>query len=382
MVATATAVLLLTACSGSPPPPVPAPDAPVTLAGWQTVRLPGGVVPASIAAVGDDIVVGGSIGSGAGRTPALVRARTDHRTPDWQSIPLTPSTPYGKLASLVSVAADLPDDAGRPALTALGAAHGGAHANFRWTVWTGSTAGLVDRPQTFETFGGQEAGGLLAAVQDAAGPLLVGTWQGRHGLDGALWRADGARWVRQPTPAPLLNTDSRQVAPRTATGQPDASVTVEGSVIDLDGGVHQRAAVWRGSGARWQLSVLPDPGSRSLAWSTACAATGPSCWTVGSRDDRLAVWADGGRSALPPLPVDDADGGVLIRHDDRVVVVASSHGLGRLLVSDRDGGWRSYTAPDGVVAAAALAGTRLYLVTGADDAAVLSVRDLSDVLTG
>ena len=70
-------------------------------------------------------------------------------------------------------------------VVALGAAHGGAHANFRWTIWTGTPAGLVDRPQTFETFGGQEAGSLLAVARDRHGPLIVGTWQGAHGLDGA-----------------------------------------------------------------------------------------------------------------------------------------------------------------------------------------------------
>ena len=95
---------------------------------------------------------------------------------------LRPSTPYGKVAALISLTGD-----GR-SIVAIGAAHGGAHANFRWTIWTGTAAGVVDRPQTFETFGGQEAGGLLAVAQDREGPLIVGTWQGAYGLDGAIWR--------------------------------------------------------------------------------------------------------------------------------------------------------------------------------------------------
>ena len=379
-------VLLLPACTASPQPPAPAPDAPATLAGWETVRLPDGLTPATVAAIGDEVLVGGSFGPDNDRRPALAQLPAGDGTTEWQLVALQTSTPYGKVASLVSLAGDdaVTDSADQRtrSLTALGAAHGGAHANFRWTVWTGSTTGLVDRPQTFETFGGQEAGSLLAVVRDRVGPVVVGTWQGQHGLDGALWRADRDRWVRQPTPVALANTADRQVAPRTATSQPDASVTVDGSVIDLTDGVRQSAAVWRGAGSQWQLSVLPDPGRRSEAWSTACAETGSTCWTVGSRDDALAVWTDGVRAKTPPLPVDDADTGVIARHGDRVVVVASSNGRGRLLVADQDrtGDWRSYTAPDGVVRAAALVGTRLFLVSGADDTAVLSVRDLADVL--
>lgn len=377
-------VLALSACSPPAEQPVPDPDAPVTLAGWKTARLPDGLIPATVAAIGDEVVVGGFVGSDGSdgsdpeRRPALARGSAGDDDPAWQLITLQPSTPYGKVASLVSVAGD----ESTPSLTALGAAHGGAHANFRWTIWTGTTTGLVDRQQTFETFGGQEAGSLLAVVRDRVGPLVVGTWQGEHGLDGVLWRAEGDSWVRQPKPVALANTADRQVAPRTATSQPDASVTVDGSVIDLTDGVRQSAAVWRGSGTQWQLSVLPDPGTRSEAWSTACAETGPTCWTVGSRDDALAVWADDVRAEPPPLPVGDADTGVIARHVDQVVVVASSNGRGRLLVADqnRTGDWRSYAAPDGVVRAAALVGTRLFLVSGADDTGVLSVRDLSDVL--
>ena len=54
----------------------------------------------------------------------------------------------------------------------------------------------------------------------------------------------------------------------------------------------------------------------------------------------------------------------------------STNGQGRLLVG-HDGGWRLYTAPQGSVRVAALVGTRLYLVSGPEDAAVLTVRDLA-----
>ena len=375
MTAIGALTLCLSTCAAPAPPPPPIPDQPTTLAGWRTATLPGGTVPASLQVVGDEVWVGGSVGAGADRSPALVRGSGGASDPRWRPVPLTPATPYGKVSALTSLGT------GHESVTALGAAHGGAHANFRWTVWTGTPAGLVDRPQTFETFGGQEAGSLLAVVRDRVGPLIVGTWQGPYGLDGALWRADGDRWVRQPTPTALANTVDRQVAPRSAAAQRDGSVTIDGSVIDLSDGVRQSAAVWRGSGTDWRLSVLPEPGKRSEAWSTICAEPGSAaCWTVGSREGAVAVWSDGARAGLPELPVADDDAGVITRHDDRVVAVISTNGQGRLLVG-HGGAWGLYTAPDGVVRAAALVGTRLYLVSGPENSAVLSVRDLTDVLS-
>ena len=92
------------------------------------------------------------------------------------------------------------------------------------------------------------------------------------------------------------------------------------------------------------------------------------------------MWTDGARAGLPEVPVADDDAGVITRHDDRVVAALSTNGQGRLLVGHGDA-WRLYTAPEGVVRAAALVGTRLYLVSGPENSAVLSVRDLDDVLS-
>ena len=71
---------------------------------------------------------------------------------------------------------------------------------------------------------------------------------------------------------------------------------ISGSVVELADGVRQSAAIWRGSGARWSLIVLPDPGRRSEAWSTDCAA---GCTTLGSRDGAVAVWEDDTRARVP-----------------------------------------------------------------------------------
>lgn len=363
---------LLTACSAGPAEPG-------ELAGWQPLVLPDGMVPATLQVIDDTLLVGGHRVAGAGRTPVLAQSSPDQAGVSLSPIPLTPTTPYGKVADLVS----LTGSNGRVA--ALGAAHGGAHANFRWTVWTGTAGRLVDRPQTFETFGGWDAGTLLGLATDRRGPLIVGTWQGPHGPDGAVWRVEGERWVRQPTAPAMANTAERQVGPRTVSQQADGSVVVNGSVIDLRDGVHQSAAYWRDVDGSWSLTALADPGRRSESWSTAC---GPVCWSVGGRDGAIAVWAGGRRVEAPDLPIADADTGIVLVSGDRTVVAVTSNGAGRLLVSGADraegadgaGDWRVYLTPGGPIRDAEVIDTRLYLLTGTPDAARLVVRDLADVL--
>jgi hypothetical protein len=107
--------------------------------------------------------------------------------------PLHPNSPYAKVADLASLAARGDE------VVAIGAAHGGAHANFRWTVWAGSTQRLDDYPQTFETFGGQSAGGLSNIVFTSDGPVIAGTWAAKEGggLDTAVWLPRGRQWIRQ-----------------------------------------------------------------------------------------------------------------------------------------------------------------------------------------
>lgn len=350
------------------------PDSPRRLDGWHRVALPGGMVPSVLLTTDATMTVGGYRRVGTHREPALAGRTLDGPSSDgadvgFAPVPLTPVTPYGKVADLVSMTGD----AG--SVVALGAAHGGAHANFRWTIWSGTTAGVVDRPQTFETFGGWEAGTLLGVATDTRGPLIVGTWQGSAGQDGAVWRADGERWVRRPVEAMVTSAD-RQVAPRTVSQLPDRSVVVNGSVIALTDGVRQSAATWRDVNGNWTLSLLPDPGGRSEAWSTACDE---GCWTVGSRDGAVAAWSDGGRVALPVVAVDDADTARVAAAQDRVVIAASSFGAGRILIGSGDR-WRTYTAPDGIPRSVALVGTQLALITGTDEERALWVRDLVGVL--
>ena len=358
------ALLPLAACTADS-------DGPQVLDGWQSVALPAGVVASSLSVQDRTLLVGGYRVAGASRTPVLARVRPQTPESDAEVVPLAPTTPYGDVADLTSLTTT------GHRIVALGAARGGAHANVRWTIWTGSSRRVTDRPQAFETFGGWDAGTLLGLATDQHGPLVVGTWQGAHGPDGAIWRADGERWQREPGDAALANTSDRQVGPRAVDQQADGSVAVSGSVIDLRDGVHQQAAHWRDVAGSWTLTVLTDPGTRSDAWSTACAET---CWSVGARDGSLGVWSGRTRQPVPSLPVTDSDAGRVLLSEDRTVVVASSGGTGRLLIGHQ-GRWRTYTAPDGRVRAAALIRARLVLLSETGPASGrLWTRDLSDLL--
>ncbi|HEU5485106.1 MAG TPA: hypothetical protein VFU98_09380, partial [Microlunatus sp.] len=262
-----TALSAASACSAEP-------DEPQQLDDWHVIALPDGMAASTLLPTRESLLVGGSRPVGDGRAPALAGLPLDGTDVGPSVIPLTPATPYGKVADLVSLTGD------EDSLTALGAAHGGAHANFRWTIWSGTADGVTDQPQTFETFGGWEAGTLLGLAGDSRGPLVVGTWQGAHGADGAIWRAAGDRWVRQRAEPTWTSTTTRQVGPRTVEQGVDGGVLVSGSVIDLSDGVHQGAAYWRDVDGSWTLTRLTDPGDRSEAWSTTC---GGVCWSVGRR---------------------------------------------------------------------------------------------------
>jgi hypothetical protein len=352
--------------SSSAPSSAATGDVALPLEGWTRWPLPGSMAASSLALVGPNLVVGGHVGTGDDRTPALVYgAATD---PHFTSADVRARSPYGKVADFVSLATD------GSSIVALGAAHGGAHANSRWTIWSGTPRRVIDRPQIFYAFGGQEAGDLIDVAWDDRGPMIVGSWLGKHGLDGRIWRVEGETWSRAAPIPSLVNTVARQMGPRVAESRGSATV-ISGSVVELAGGVRQSAAIWRGSGARWSLIVLPDPGRRSEAWSTDCAA---GCTTLGSRDGAVAVWEDDTRARVPDVTVDDHDNGVLLLGGDRTLAVLSSVGKGRLLVG-RAGDWRAYTAPDGVVRSALLVGSRLYLVTD-DSGGALWSRDLSDIL--
>jgi hypothetical protein len=367
-------MILVESCS-SPAPP--APQETVHELGWTRIALPESVAASSLVPASGNLLVGGRASAG-GDHPVLFTVDAASAT---RPVPLHPTSPYAKVADLISLAARGDN------VVALGTAHGGAHANFRWTVWAGSSHRLNEYPQTFETFGGQSAGGLLDIVTTSEGPVIAGTWAARAGgLDAAVWLPQGRKWVRQESAGTALaNTKEIQVAPRAASGA-GSTVIISGSVITFGDGAEQRAAVWiwPNRSSAWMLQRLPDAGTHSEALSSACTQT---CWVSGHADGKVALWSfDHARSAgtvsrdstLPAMEIDsDGPGPRTIMSGSRPGVVFSHAGSTRLLLSDDHNGWQTFTAPSGSVLDATTVADRLYAIIRSDDGVGLWTADLS-----
>ena len=364
-------LIIATGCS-------PAAQQKVLELSWSRIALPAGVAASSLAVAPDGLLVGGRASDG-GDHPAFFVVDASGAV---RSVPLHPNSPYAKVADLVSIAAH--DEQ----VVALGVAHGGAHANFRWTVWAGSTKGLDDHPQTFETFGGQSAGGLLDIVFTSQGSAIAGTWAAREGgLDAAVWLPRGQRWIRQNSAGTALaNTPQLQVAPRAASGAGSAMI-ISGSVITFQDGLQQRAAVWISPSLResWQLLQLPEAGTRGEALSTGCQQ---QCWVSGYADGVVALWsitstdksAEATRdSSLPRIEhVAEDAGPVTVTWADRPGLLVSHLSSSQLLLSDSQG-WRTYSGPAGPVIDATIVGDRLYAITRNADAVELWTADLAAI---
>lgn len=370
------ALLMIIFASCSNPPP-PAPVETVRELSWSRIALPESVAASSLASMADELLVGGRASAGGDHPVLFVVDPSGSPRP----VPLQPNSPYAKVADLASVAA------GRDEVVALGAAHGGAHANFRWTVWSGSSKHLDDYPQTFETFGGQSAGGLLDIVYTSEGPAIAGTWAApAGGLDAAVWLPRGERWIRQNSAGTALaNTPQVQVAPRSASAA-SSTMIIMGSVITFGDGAEQRAAVWTWptQESPWTLTQLPDAGTHSEALSSRCIQT---CWVSGHADGYVALWRfepahlDGTASrdsTLPSLETDtDGPGPRTILSGDQPGVIFSYNGNTRLLVHDSQNGWQAFAAPAGSVLDATNVGDRLYAIIKINDSVGLWETDLA-----
>jgi hypothetical protein len=366
-------MIILASCSS---PQQPAPNETVRELNWSRITLPESVAPSSLSARADELLVGGLASSGGDHPVLSVVDSAGTARP----VPLQPNSPYAKVADLVSLAARGEE------VVSLGAAHGGAHANFRWTVWSGSTQRLIDYPQTFETFGGESAGSLLDIVETSDGPVIAGSWAARDGgLDAAVWLRRGQRWIRQNSAGTALaNTQQLQVAPRAASGSGPA-VIISGSVITFGNGAEQRAAVWNWPTRKslWTLLQLPQAGTHSEALSSLCNQT---CWVSGHADDKVALWSfdsagAGGSAArdstLPGMEIDtDGPGPRTVMSGDQPAVIFSHAGNTRLLVRDSHNGWQAFAAPAGSVLDATTVGDRIYAIIKINDNVGLWTTDL------
>ena len=333
---------------------------------WSAVELPTGVEPKTLTTMGDRLLVGGLKAGDTPETPSPVMLVLDAGD-ILESVPLMPKSPYAPIARWYSVVTD------GTRIVAIGGANGGAHANVRWTTWSGTLAGVQELPQNFYAFGGWGAGELVDAVITPTGDALVGSWGGAQaGLDAAVWTFADPVWTRQdPAGTALESTSKLLVGPRGATSDGDG-ILMTGSALHLDDGVKQTAAVWRSSGVNtgWHRIDLPDSGTHSESVSARCGGPSPtSCVVAGQVDGRLAVWSvDGDRAArqtgIPTIAVGDQDvvpAPVIARITS---VIVSPNGPSAAVLSRSDtGSWVASAGPAGLPIATALVGDRIYVAT-------------------
>ena len=325
---------------------------------WSVVRLPSGVQPLTLTSTGNRLLVGALATS----TPPVPRMLVLDSAGKASEVRLRPHSGYAFEARRQSVTSD------GSHVIAIGSASGGAHFNSRWTTWSGTTAGVQELSQSFDTFGGWGAGDLVAAVVTSAGKAIVGTWGGaKAGLDGAVWLSSGPVWTRQdPAGTALQSTPELLVGPRSAVAD-GAGILVAGSALGLaPGSVTQHAALWRSRvlNSQWRRLDLPAPGTSSEAVSARCA--GDQCFIAGRVDGSLAMWDLIGDTAtrlpgLPAVAVGDSDPlPVPLIIGGHLVQVAATHG--HVITLTRVGpSWSVSGGPPGMPQTAALAGGHLYV---------------------
>ena len=332
---------------------------------FTAVELPPGAAPVVLAAAGDAVLVGVRR-DGQSLVPGLLLRKADGSVTE---VPAQAATPYGELAIWRSIVSD------GDKVMAVGGERGGAHGHVRWSVWSGTMAGLAEQRQGFSTFGGYEAGDLISMMLTPAGPVLAGAWASAIlGFDVAVWTVSGDTWTRQSSAGTALeSTRQAQGFPMAATavGQ---GVLVAGWQLAHDAGGRQQPAVWRsGSGATdWTKSVLPDAGQAGSAVAVRCE--GSVCGVAGWVDGSLAVWrSDGGAwsrlGGMPAVAVGDKDRLVAPFDADGRTVQLMSDGGQVKIASDDGGTWtvRVASGPSGTVTAAVAVGNALYLLAGQDE---------------
>lgn len=337
---------------------------------WSMVDLPRDVELVTLTASGPLLLVGGRAAPGRVR-PRLLRVSSDGSSAE---IPLLALSPYAAEARWQSIASD------GHRVIAVGGASGGAHANTRWTTWAGSNAGVAEVPQSFNTFGGWGAGGVMGPVLTSAGPAIAGSWEGAtSALEAAIWLPAGDRWVRQPSAGTTLeSTPTLLVGPRSATGA-GAGIVISGSVVRLSGGaVRQSAAVWRSArvNSGWIRVDLPGSGAIGEAVSARCGRQ--ECVLAGYVDKVLALWrlvpsgAAVRISDVPPVVVTPSSPvPAPLVAGARVIEVVSA-GSRVAVLSGGDRSWTVQRGPDGKATSSALVGGWVYVIAEkADGSTVL-----------
>ena len=256
---------------------------------------------------------------------------------------------------------------------------GGAHGNVRWAVWAGDESGLTEQPQTFETFGGVDAGGISGAAVERDGPLVAGSWvSAAAGLDAAVWRPVGQRWIREPSTGTALASTRERLVQVSGVATAAGGAVLAGATTNLRDGVSVIATVWTARDGTWVSSTLPDPPDASAqpgghatgrtpesrpGLSTgveAIGCRGDWCLLAGRASGVLRIWsmqvADGvvsqaralPEASPPPEPDTKPSGGYVLSSGARVVAVGVGPHYDWVAVADGTGAgviWRGQFTP-------------------------------------
>jgi hypothetical protein len=367
LVALAASAVALTggsACTGSPEP---GPTTPRLQLAWQGVTLPDGAEPTSLVGAGSTVVV-------AGRSDGAPRMFVVADDLAVRRVDLVGHGVYAATANWVDLAVD------GPQVLALGRATGGAHGLPRWTVWSGSTTRVEERPQPFETFGGPRSGGLAGVALGSGSALVVGSWDdGGPGLDAAVWGVSGATWERRGKTSRALASTATELVQPAAAAVTSTGVYLVGSTTDLGGDkVVLGATAWAAPhpDGPWTTVDLPATTTSSRATGLSCDGTG--CWVVGLDGEAVVLWRlDDARARRVTLPRDaPASHGrvaAVAAMSGQVWVATSTDGRSQLLRRDASGSWTVFDGPAGQPARLALWGHRVGLVSITDSASRFAV---------
>lgn len=353
-------VLIGAATACVPRAPEQPPTDPGRSMAWQAVALDGSEIVTLTPGAEGSLLVGTRR---ADRAPEVLAVSA---TGAWTPVEVVPGSGYGQTARWMQISS------GRAGVVAVGADRGGAHGNPRWSVWRGELDGeparIREQEQTFETFGGWEAGGLVGVAQLGADPVVVGSWQGMAGFDIAVWRAHDARWVRDPTPS-ALSSDRHRLRSAVAVSATARRLVIAGDELDLDERT-SHPTVWTSDAAAgpWRPRRLPADGRvRGLGCSPQHCVVVVSGSTVAVLDPEAPT----GPVALPvPAPSDSATVPAPAV-GDRSAWVALPEGTGTALYRIRSADAERVTAPEGMPVALAMSGRQLWIATTSRGATTL-----------
>lgn len=276
------------------------------------------------------------------------------------AIPVTPTTPYGREVRWSALAVN------EDRILGIGLAHGGAHGNARWSVFTGSSRGVTECEQPFDVFHGPDSGQLSAADFVRDRPVVIGSWRSDSaGNDVAVWLLDGARWRRLRSSGTALAA-SATALPSAAAACGGDRLVLAGQVIELSP-LRTRAAAWACTDPEgdWTRIDLPGTGRTTTAQAITRLDDG---WLVGGlAEGRAVAWriAADLTAQLLDVPGLVAAGTVRVAasHDGTALIVAGDGHRSEALVG-RPGSWQRSVVPGDAPVAAAW-GARAGVITRA-----------------